>query len=142
MNDSRKQASGFKLQSLARMAGVKDEQNISFLHHVEKVTRTAFPSLETFLEDLKPCREAAIGTPAPTQPVSNVISLHSRFGTRMFRIHRIRQNRPTILRPRRPLRSKPLPPRRPFPKTHPLLPPRSPKENQKPLRPIRSHHLH
>ena len=59
MNDSRKQASGFKLQSLARMAGVKDEHNISFLNHVEKVTRTAFPGLETFLEDLKPCREAA-----------------------------------------------------------------------------------
>jgi cytokinesis protein len=61
MNDSRKQASGFKLQSLARMAGVKDEHNISFLHHVEKVTRIAFPELESFLEDLKPCREAAIG---------------------------------------------------------------------------------
>jgi len=59
MNDSRKQASGFKLQSLSRMAGVKDEQNISFLHHVEKVVRTAFPDLESFLEDLKPCREAA-----------------------------------------------------------------------------------
>jgi len=62
MNDSRKQASGFKLQSLSRMAGVKDEQNVSFLNHVEKVTRTAFPGLETFLEDLKPCKEAATST--------------------------------------------------------------------------------
>ena len=61
MNDTRKQASGFKIQSLARMAGVKDEHNISFLHHVEKVTRVAFPQLEQFMEDLKPCREAAIG---------------------------------------------------------------------------------
>jgi cytokinesis protein len=61
MNDSRKQASGFKLQSLSRMAGVKDEHNISFLHHVEKVVRIAFPELESFLEDLKPCRDAAIG---------------------------------------------------------------------------------
>jgi cytokinesis protein len=61
MNDSRKQASGFKLQSLQRMVGVKDEHNISFLHHVEKVIRTAFPQLESFLEDLKPCKEAAIG---------------------------------------------------------------------------------
>jgi len=60
MNDSRKQASGFKLQSLARMGGVKDDQNMSFLHHVERVTRTAFPELETFLDELKPCREAAI----------------------------------------------------------------------------------
>jgi len=62
MNDSRKQASGFKLQSLARMAGVKDEYNVSFLNHVEKVTRTAFPGLDTFLEDLNPCREAATST--------------------------------------------------------------------------------
>ena len=61
MNDSRKQASGFKLQSLARMAGVKDENNVSFLNHVEKVIRTAFPGLESFLEDLKPCREASSG---------------------------------------------------------------------------------
>ena len=59
MNDSRKQASGFKLNSLARMAGVKDEHNISFLNHVEKVVRTAFPGLELFLDDLKPCQEAA-----------------------------------------------------------------------------------
>lgn len=59
MNDSRKQATGFKLQSLSRMSGVKDEHNISFLHHVEKVTRIAFPDLESFLEELKPCREAA-----------------------------------------------------------------------------------
>jgi cytokinesis protein len=60
MNDSRKQASGFKLQSLQRMVGVKDEHNISFLHHVEKVIRTTFPQLESFLEDLKPCKDAAI----------------------------------------------------------------------------------
>ena len=61
MNDSRKQASGFKLQSLARMRGIKDEQNMSFLHHVERVTRVAFPDLQSFLEDLRPCREAATG---------------------------------------------------------------------------------
>ena len=67
MNDSRKQASGFKLQSLARMAGVKDENNVSFLNHVEKVIRTAFPSLESFLEDLKPCRDASLSkTPFPS----------------------------------------------------------------------------
>ncbi len=62
MNDTRKQATGFKLQSLSRMAGVKDEHNISFLHHVEKVVRIAFPELESFLDDLKPCRDAAVGT--------------------------------------------------------------------------------
>ena len=62
MNDSRKQASGFKLQSLARMTGVKDELNVSFLHHVEKVVRTAFPDLEAFIDELKPCREAAAST--------------------------------------------------------------------------------
>jgi cytokinesis protein len=59
MNDSRKQASGFKLQSLSRMIGVKDEHNVSFLHHVERVTRTAFPELESFLTDLKPVRDAS-----------------------------------------------------------------------------------
>ena len=62
MNDSRKQASGFRLQSLARMTGVKDERNVSFLHHVEKVVRVAFPDLQAFIDDLKPCQEAAAST--------------------------------------------------------------------------------
>jgi hypothetical protein len=42
------------------MAGVKDEHNISFLHHVERVIRKAFPQLESFMEDIKAVREAAI----------------------------------------------------------------------------------
>jgi cytokinesis protein len=73
MNDSRKQASGFKLQSLSRMAGVKDEHNISFLHHVEKVIRSAFPQLENFMEDIKAVKDAAISTTPLT--IANIVSV-------------------------------------------------------------------
>lgn len=54
MNDSSKQASGFKLGTLQRLAFTKDDKNtMTFLHYVEKIVRTSFPDLETFCDDLK-----------------------------------------------------------------------------------------
>jgi cytokinesis protein len=55
------------------MAGVKDEHNISFLHHVERVIRTAFPQLEGFMDDIKAVREAAIST--RLKSYANVVSI-------------------------------------------------------------------
>lgn len=54
MNDAHKQASGFKIGTLQRLAFLKDDKNImSFLHYVEMVVRTGFPELEGFVEELK-----------------------------------------------------------------------------------------
>lgn len=56
MNDTSKQAKGFKLSSLQRLSFVKDEKNsMSFLHYVEKTVRTLYPELLTFMEDLALC---------------------------------------------------------------------------------------
>lgn len=56
MNDTSKQAKGFKLSSLQRLGFVKDEKNsMSFLHYVEKTVRTLYPELMTFMEDLALC---------------------------------------------------------------------------------------
>lgn len=56
MNDTSKQAKGFKLSSLQRLGFVKDEKNsMSFLHYVEKTVRTLYPELLTFMEDLALC---------------------------------------------------------------------------------------
>jgi len=99
MNDSRKQASGFKLQSLARMIGVKDEHNVSFLHHVEKVVRTAFPELQSFVDDLKPCRDASLSTSLRFKCLH---SFHSGPGAKLYGIHRLGQGRSTFLRHRIP----------------------------------------
>lgn len=55
MNDTSKQASGFKLSTLQRLGFLKDSKNsISFLHYVEKVIRTNYPELQSFVEELKP----------------------------------------------------------------------------------------
>lgn len=60
MNDSSKQASGFRLGTLQRLAFTKDDTNtMTFLHYVEKIVRTSFPDLEKFTEDLKDCIAAA-----------------------------------------------------------------------------------
>lgn len=54
MNDSSKQANGFRLGTLQRLAFTKDEKNtMTFLHYVEKIVRTSFPSLERFCDELK-----------------------------------------------------------------------------------------
>lgn len=60
MNDSSKQAKGFKLSSLQRLGFVKDDKNsMSFLHYVEKTIRTNYPDLLEFLEELAVCAEVA-----------------------------------------------------------------------------------
>lgn len=54
MNDSSKQASGFKLGTLQRLAFTKDDKNtMTFLHYVEKIVRTSFPEIEKFCDELK-----------------------------------------------------------------------------------------
>lgn len=53
MNDSNKQASGFKLSSLARLGMVKDDKNEStFADMVERIVRTQYPEWESFTEDI------------------------------------------------------------------------------------------
>ncbi|KAI5966773.1 uncharacterized protein KGF55_000182 [Candida pseudojiufengensis] len=58
MNDSTKQAKGFKLNSLQRLSFMKDEKNsMTFLHYVEKVIRTQYPEFLKFLDELSKCNE-------------------------------------------------------------------------------------
>ena len=53
MNDSNKQASGFKLSSLARLGMIKDDKNEStFADLVERIVRTQYPEWEGFTEDI------------------------------------------------------------------------------------------
>ena len=53
MNDSNKQASGFKLSSLARLGMVKDDKNEStFADLVERIVRTHYPEWEGFTDDI------------------------------------------------------------------------------------------
>ncbi len=60
MNDTSKQAQGFKLSTLQRLTFMKDDKNsITFLHYVEKVVRKAYPDEEKFLEELSNCYDVA-----------------------------------------------------------------------------------
>jgi len=53
MNDSNKQANGFKLSSLARLGMVKDDKNEStFADLVERIVRNQYPEWEGFIEDI------------------------------------------------------------------------------------------
>lgn len=53
MNDSNKQAVGFKLSSLARLGMVKDSNNESTLmDYVERVVRKQYPQYEGFADDI------------------------------------------------------------------------------------------
>jgi cytokinesis protein len=53
MNDSNKQASGFKLSSLARLGMVKDDKNEStFADLIERIVRTQYSEWEGFVEDI------------------------------------------------------------------------------------------
>ncbi|CAK1361492.1 Cytokinesis protein sepA [Cercospora beticola] len=53
MNDSNKQAIGFKLSSLARLGMVKDKDNEStLLDYVERVIRQQYPQYEGFYDDI------------------------------------------------------------------------------------------
>lgn len=58
MNDSSKQALGFKLSSLQRLSFIKDDKNsMTFLHYVEKIVRTQYPIVLSFIDDLQKCVE-------------------------------------------------------------------------------------
>lgn len=60
MNDSSKQAQGFKLSSLQRLSFMKDDKNsMTFLHYVEKIIRTQYPELLQFMEELNLCIQIA-----------------------------------------------------------------------------------
>ncbi|RLV93413.1 Formin BNI1 [Spathaspora sp. JA1] len=60
MNDSSKQAHGFKLSSLQRLSFMKDDKNsMTFLHYVEKIIRTQYPELLEFMDELSSCIEVA-----------------------------------------------------------------------------------
>jgi cytokinesis protein len=53
MNDSNKQASGFKLSSLARLGMVKDDKNEStFADLIERIVRNQYSQWEVFVEDI------------------------------------------------------------------------------------------
>ncbi|KAF4556678.1 Cytokinesis-like protein 2 [Elsinoe fawcettii] len=53
MNDSNKQAFGFKLSSLARLGMVKDDKNESTLmDYIERLVRKQYPQYEGFTEDI------------------------------------------------------------------------------------------
>ncbi|KAF2840441.1 hypothetical protein M501DRAFT_907087, partial [Patellaria atrata CBS 101060] len=53
MNDSNKQANGFKLSSLARLGMVKDDKNEStFADLVERIVRNQYPEWEGFVEEI------------------------------------------------------------------------------------------
>lgn len=60
MNDSTKQAQGFKLSSLQRLSFMKDDKNsMTFLHYVEKIVRHQYPEVLGFIDDLAKCIEIA-----------------------------------------------------------------------------------
>lgn len=53
MNDSSKQAMGFKIDTLLRLKFMKDDSNtMTFLHYVEKVIRNSFPEYGSFVDEL------------------------------------------------------------------------------------------
>ena len=55
MNDSNKQAQGFKLSSLGRLAMIKDEKNeTTFADLIERIIRNQYPEWEGFVDDLAP----------------------------------------------------------------------------------------
>lgn len=58
MNDTNKQAQGFKLSTLQRLTFIKDaSNNMTFLNYVEKIVRENYPSFNDFLVDLQPVLE-------------------------------------------------------------------------------------
>lgn len=53
MNDTSKQAMGFKLDTLQRLKFMKDESNkMTFLHYVEKIVRNNFAEYGSFVDEL------------------------------------------------------------------------------------------
>ncbi|KAI5849628.1 hypothetical protein DFP73DRAFT_474000 [Morchella snyderi] len=56
MNDTNKQASGFKLGTLSRLVNLKDDKNQrSLMDYIEMSIRTKFPEWECFIDDLHEC---------------------------------------------------------------------------------------
>lgn len=69
MNDSSKQASGFKLGTLQRLAFTKDDKNtMTFLHYVESIVRKSYPEAENFMDELK---DACSVTKLPVDQLKN-----------------------------------------------------------------------
>ncbi|CUS24327.1 LAQU0S15e02014g1_1 [Lachancea quebecensis] len=55
MNDSSKQAQGFRLATLQRLTFIKDDKNsMTFLNYVEKIIRETYPEFNDFLKELEP----------------------------------------------------------------------------------------
>ncbi|CCK70716.1 formin BNI1 KNAG_0F00470 [Huiozyma naganishii CBS 8797] len=55
MNDTSKQAQGFKLATLQRLTFIKDTTNsMTFLNYVEKIVRKNYPTFNDFLNELQP----------------------------------------------------------------------------------------
>ncbi|KAI9685568.1 MAG: hypothetical protein M1822_004426 [Bathelium mastoideum] len=53
MNDTNKQANGFKLSSLSRLGMVKDDKNEStFMDIIERIVRTQYPEYEGFVDEI------------------------------------------------------------------------------------------
>lgn len=53
MNDTSKQAMGFKIDTLLRLKFMKDDSNtMTFLHYIEKVIRNSFPEYGSFVDEL------------------------------------------------------------------------------------------
>ncbi|KAG7191500.1 uncharacterized protein KQ657_003095 [Scheffersomyces spartinae] len=60
LNDTTKQAHGFKLNSLARLSFMKDDRNsMTFLHYVEKIVRLQYPEVGGFLDELAKCLQTS-----------------------------------------------------------------------------------
>lgn len=60
MNDSTKQAQGFRLNSLQRLSFMKDDKNsMTFLHYVEKIIRLQFPEVLGFVDELAKCMDTS-----------------------------------------------------------------------------------
>lgn len=60
MNDTTKQANGFKLNSLQRLGFMKDDKNsMTLLHYIEKIIRTLYPESLKFLDELAICNEVS-----------------------------------------------------------------------------------
>jgi cytokinesis protein len=56
MNDTNKQASGFKLGTLSRLVNLKDDKNQrSLMDYIEMSIRNKFPEWQSFMDDLHEC---------------------------------------------------------------------------------------
>ncbi|SCU96699.1 LADA_0H02278g1_1 [Lachancea dasiensis] len=55
MNDTSKQAQGFRLATLQRLTFIKDDKNsMTFLNYVETIVRETYPEFNSFIKELEP----------------------------------------------------------------------------------------